>query len=119
MTEKAREGQQERQKEKEKEKEKDNEAALTTEQKLLRTAFQCIGKEASSSSGHHAELELYKQEPSISTEASALEWWRAKRHQYPTLAALATGNIITKKRSKLTPEHACDLIFAYQNRAFY
>ena len=80
------------------------------------------------------ELELYKTEKVLELDSDPLEWWNARKHHYPIMLRLvqrvfcfvatsvpserlfsSAGNIITAKRSCLTPEHADQLIFLFEN----
>jgi len=83
------------------------------------------------------EIEQYRLEPAVPYRTNPLSYWRERKHLYPNIAMLArlylaipatsaaservfssAGNIITKKRSSLAPENACDLIFAHQNKKY-
>lgn len=76
------------------------------------------------------ELLSFLDEPLIEPEQSALTWWATNAPQYPNIAKLArvflsipatsvpseqifskAGQVITKRRSSLKPEHAEQLIF--------
>lgn len=84
---------------------------------------------------YQQEIDKYLREPTIPRGDNPLPWWSSKRHKFPLLASLArkylsipasstpservfstAGNIISAKRSCLTPKHANVLIFLYQNR---
>ncbi|CAG5100699.1 Similar to ZBED1: E3 SUMO-protein ligase ZBED1 (Homo sapiens) [Cotesia congregata] len=81
------------------------------------------------------EMIKYEREPTIPKSDNPLLWWNSKRNKFPILANFArkflcippsstlservfstAGNIISAKRSCLSPETANLLIFLYQNR---
>ena len=77
------------------------------------------------------ELEMYKAEKPIDLESDPLEWWYQRKTFHPLISRLvqrmfsfvatsrasfsSAGNIITEKRNCLTPQHADQLIFLYEN----
>ena len=81
------------------------------------------------------ELHRYKLEPPCGPEDDALKWWKTRVTTFPTLSRLATkylaipassvpserifslaGNLITKKRCRLTPASVNQMIFLHRNR---
>jgi len=85
-----------------------------------------------------AEYEAYLIEPPIQLHEDPLVWWRTNRDRFPTIARLArkylaipatsvtcerifsdAGNIITKKRSRLTADIAVAMIFLHENAHYW
>ncbi|XP_025407098.1 zinc finger BED domain-containing protein 1-like [Sipha flava] len=81
------------------------------------------------------QYQHYLAEPQLKFDFYALEWWKIRASKYPLIVALAkkylsipatsvssercfstAGNIVTAKRSCLSPETANMLIFLYQNK---
>lgn len=80
------------------------------------------------------EVQRYLMEPQIHQRDDPLSWWASKDVAYPCVAALArhilavpassvpserifslAGNIVTNKRTKLSPENVDSLIFLAKN----
>ena len=80
------------------------------------------------------EMECFLKQPSVDPDLNALEWWREKAEEYPTLSEVAkqllcipatsvpserifstSGNIVTKKRASLKPEIMDILVFLNKN----
>lgn len=80
------------------------------------------------------EMELYKTEKLLELDGDPLQWWHKRQSIYPIMCKLvqkmfsfvatsvpserlfsSAGNVITAKRSCLTPEHADQLIFLFEN----
>lgn len=83
------------------------------------------------------EIQAYFTERQLAKEENALLWWKANLDSYPTLARLAksylcipgtstpsehlfsaAGNIASKKRASLSPEHVDMLTFLHANAEF-
>ena len=82
------------------------------------------------------EIELYKAEqPVKDLDSDPLTWWKTRESVYPLMCKLvkavhcfvatsvpserlfsSSGNVITSNRSRLTPEHADQLIFLFENQ---
>ena len=81
------------------------------------------------------EVLSYFGENCISRDTSPLQWWKENTGRFPNLAVLAksylsvpatstpserlfsdAGNIVTKKRASLTPDHVDMLTFLHSNR---
>ncbi|XP_063762122.1 E3 SUMO-protein ligase ZBED1-like [Eleginops maclovinus] len=81
------------------------------------------------------EVLLYFGESCIPRDTSPLQWWKENAGRFPNLAVLAksylsvpatstpserlfsdAGNIVTKKRASLTPDHVDMLTFLHSNR---
>ena len=79
-----------------------------------------------------SELAMYRGEANLSIDKSPLQWWKTREKNYPTLSKLArkyihvavpativkseeifstAGNVLTDKRSRLTPEHVNMFVF--------
>lgn len=80
------------------------------------------------------ELERYRLESSINRNDDPLVWWKNNQHRYPFLSKLArkylcipatsapservfssSGNIVTNRRSNLTPDIVKSLVFLHHN----
>lgn len=84
------------------------------------------------------EVLAYFGERPLAKEENPLDWWRDNKDKYPTLAKLAksylcipssstpserlfsaAGNIASKKRASLSPEHVDMLTFLHSNSKFW
>ena len=83
-----------------------------------------------------ASVELYKAEqPRKDLDSNPLTWWKSRESAYPLMCKLvkavhcfvatsvpaerlfsSSGNVISNNRSCLTPEHADQLIFLFENK---
>lgn len=80
------------------------------------------------------EVQAYFAEKPLAKEGNPLNWWKGNQEKYPTLAKLAksflcipgtstpserlfsvAGNIVSKKRASLSPEHVDMLTFLHSN----
>jgi hypothetical protein len=85
-----------------------------------------------------SEMKGYIAEPPNNTECTNLDWWKRNEGKYPKLARMAkkylsipassvsaervfsmTGNIISKKRSRLKPELVDIIVFLNKNKYLY
>ena len=92
------------------------------------TSTMCIHEQAC------AEVAKYRAEPQIELDHKPFEWWKEHKSIYPTLCKLAhntlcivatsvpseclfiiSGNVISQKRSCLSPRYAERLIFLHEN----
>lgn len=83
------------------------------------------------------EIRRYRAEKPAGLNENPLTWWRSNEREYPLLARLAkqylcvpgtsiaservfstAGDIVTAKRSCLTPDHVNELIFLHKNLTF-
>ncbi|KYM94183.1 Zinc finger BED domain-containing protein 1 [Cyphomyrmex costatus] len=81
-------------------------------------------------------LKLIQSQPQLRFDLDYLEWWKARADRFPILSNLArkylcipassansertfstAGNIVTSKRSCLSPENVSMLVFLYQNKS--
>ena len=81
------------------------------------------------------QWEEYLAEPAIRFDMDPFEWWRSRKNKYPDLEKIArkylcipatscssercfstAGNIVSQKRSSLSPENVDILVFLYQNK---
>jgi hypothetical protein len=81
------------------------------------------------------ELEVFQSLPIPTGHISVHKWWFEHKSQFPVLFRLYcrylaipittvrsewiwsdAGNIVTKKRAALTPEHVSQLVVCYENR---
>ncbi|XP_063068811.1 E3 SUMO-protein ligase ZBED1-like [Engraulis encrasicolus] len=81
-----------------------------------------------------AEMVAYRSEPPPPSDSNPLSWWKDRGQKYPKLGLLArgylaicgtsvraervfstAGNIVSKKRSSLEPEHVNQLVFLANN----
>ena len=81
-----------------------------------------------------AEVSRYRAETKIELDHKPLQWWKQHKPTYPTLCKLArntlcivttsvpseslfsvSGNVISHKRSCLSPQYAEKLIFLHEN----
>lgn len=119
--------------------------AAPTSASLLDSLLDSEGssEEASSEAGSDLnsqvrnEIQAYFAEKQLAKEENALLWWKANTDRYPTLARLAksylcipgtstpserlfsaAGNIASKKRASLSPEHVDMLTFLHANAEF-
>ena len=105
--------------------------------KLIGDLFEGQNSSGSSTCKASKELELYRAEqPVKDLDSDPLTWWKSRQSVYPLLCQLvkavhcfvatsvpserlfsSSGNIISSSRSRLTPEHADQLIFLFENKA--
>ena len=102
--------------------------------KLLGDLFEVSASAPLYSEAVTKEMELYKTEQLLELDSDPLQWWHERMSIYPIMCKLAqktfsfvatsvpserlfssAGNVITEKRSCLTPEHADQLIFLFEN----
>ena len=107
--------------------------------KLIGDLFEGQNSSGSSTCKASKELELYRAEqPVKDLDSDPLTWWKSRQSVYPLLCQLvkavhcfvatsvpserlfsSSGNIISSSRSRLTPEHADQLIFLFENKRKY
>lgn len=80
------------------------------------------------------EISQYMSLPAVSVDADPLSWWRQHKAMFPILSRLArkflaipatsapcervwstAGNVVTKRRARLTDEHVDCLVFLHEN----